>query len=248
MDTALAQFPGARVPVVVIPNVRRVDQVARALATAKDQGGTIVHTLVDGDLRQQLIKLAGEQKVPAIDLMGPLLIRLAGVLGQAPVARPGLYRQLHRTYYERVAAMEYTMAHDDGLKPEGWPEADLILLGVSRSGKTPLSVYMSVLGWKVANLPIVPDLTVPSELFRLDANRVIGLMISLDRLVEARRQRTSQLGVSAQSGYADPLRIESELRNARKLFHQGGFHVMDVTDMTVEESADEIIRRVERTR
>ena len=248
VNTVLAQFPGAKVPIVTIRNVRRLDEIASALAQVKAQGGTIVHTLVDGDLREKLISLATAQNVPAIDLMGPLLSRLTSVLGQQPAAQPGLYRQLHHSYYERVAAIEYTIAHDDGQKPEGWPEADLLLLGVSRTGKTPLSVYLSVLGWKVANLPIVPGLEVPPQLFQLEAERVIGLTIDVERLMVSRRQRAGQLGAPGRSDYADPLKIEDELQIARKLFRQGGFHIMDVTDKTVEAIADEIIRRVERSR
>jgi hypothetical protein len=200
--------------------------------------------MVDSHLRQRLVDLAQERDVTAIDLMGALLERLTAVLGQPPLERPGLYRQLHRPYFERIEAIEYALKHDDGQNREGWHTADVLLVGVSRTGKTPLSVYLSVLGWKVANLPIVPEIPIPPELYQLDPARVIGLKIDLDRLLAYRRRRISQLGIPAQSAYTDPERIEEELRLAQSIFRRGGFYTIDVTDKTVEVSADEVIKRI----
>lgn len=245
-NTALAQFPDAAVPVIAIPNVRTLEQVEDAVARAGAHGGTLVHTLVDDTLRRRLAELAGERGVPAIDLMGPLLDRLIVITGQPPLGQPGLYRQLRRTYFDRVAAIEYTIAHDDGQKRADWPEADVVLVGVSRTGKTPLSIYLSVLGYKVANEPIVPGRPVPEELFGLEPKRVIGLTIDLERLIGVRRQRSSKLGAPAQWAYADPSGVVDELQTAQRIFRRGGFAVLDVTDKTVEATADEIIRRISR--
>src|SRR3972149_5429859 len=174
VQTALAQFPENRVPVVTVGNVHHIEQLRRVVKQAKEAEGTIAHTLVDERLRNALIDLAHQQHVVAIDLMGPLLDRLATVLDQTPLQQPGLYRQFHRAYFERVAAIEFMMKHDDGQNPRGWPQADILLLGVSRTGKTPLSVYLSTLGWKVANLPLVPQVPVPPALAKIDRRRVIG--------------------------------------------------------------------------
>lgn len=248
VNTVLAQFPDITVPVVSVPNVRHPTQFDDILAQASELGGTIVHTLVEAKLRERLTELAHERDVIAIDLMGPLLERLKTVLGQPPLEKPGLYRQLHKPYFERIEAIEYALAHDDGQNREGWSAADVLLVGVSRTGKTPLSVYLSVLGWKVANLPIILELPTPPELYQLEPSRVIGLKLDLDRLLAFRRRRISQLGIPEQSAYTNPDRIEEEMRAAQKVFQQGGFYVINVTDKTVEVSADEVIKRIGQTR
>lgn len=246
VNTVLAQFPDTKVPVITIRNVRHPEQLQKVIDQAKGQGATIVHTLVETELRQRLVLLAHEHGVIAIDLMGALLERLESVLGQPPVEKPGLYRQHNRPYFERIEAIEYALKHDDGQNREGWSAADVVLVGVSRTGKTPLSIYLSVLGWKAANYPIVPELPIPPELYQLDPARVIGLKIDLDRLLTFRRRRTGQLGISGQTAYTDPARIEEELELAGSVFKKGGFFTIDVTDKTVELSADEIIKRIGR--
>jgi regulator of PEP synthase PpsR (kinase-PPPase family) len=244
VNTVLAQFPDITVPVITVRSIRHPEQLEEVIAKAREQGGIIVHTMVDSHLRQRLIDLAQARGVIAIDLMGALLEHLTAILGRPPEQKPGLYRQLHRSYFERIEAIEYALKHDDGQNPEGWPEADVLLVGVSRTGKTPLSVYLSVLGWKVANLPIIPEIPVSPKLFNLDPDRVIGLKIDLDRLLAYRRRRIGQLGISARSAYTDPARIEEELELAQSTFQKGGFFVIDVTDKTVEVSADEVIKRI----
>lgn len=247
VNTVLAQFHDIDVPVITIPSVRVTAQIDSAIVQAKTAGGTIVHTLVDGDLREEMIRRAREEGVLALDLMGPLIERLSEVLGQEPLGRPGFYRQLNATYFDRVAAIEYAMAHDDGRRRQDWPEADVLLIGVSRSGKTPLSMYLAVLGWKAANLPLVPEIPTPPELFELGRKRVVGLMIDLDRLMAFRLRRARHLGMSAQSSYVHPARLEEELRAAHQVYRRGRFHVIDVTDKPVEASADEVIRWIGET-
>ena len=246
VNTILAQFPEDSIQLSTIGNVRQIQQIETVLAQAKANNGTIVHTLVDAHLREFLINLAQTLGVVTIDLMGPLLERLENVLGQPPLGQPGRYRQMNRPYFERVAAIEYTLAHDDGLRSADWTAADVVLVGVSRTGKTPLSVYLSILGWKVANYPIVPEVPVTPKLFQLDPASVIGLTIDLDRLLTFRRQRSSLLGISPETHYANPEDLEEELRTARKVFRQGGFFTLNVTDKTLEASADEVIKHINR--
>ncbi|GAB4540811.1 MAG: pyruvate, water dikinase regulatory protein [Anaerolineae bacterium] len=246
VHTVLAQFPGHQVPVITVPRVQHAGQVADVVARAASDGGTIVHTMVDARLRLSLTRLAQQHGVACIDLMGDLLSRLTEVLGQQPIGRPGLYRQLHQAYFERVAAIEFAMTHDDGKNPQGWPQAEIVLVGVSRVGKTPLSMYLSVLGWKVANIPLVPGLPPPTSLFQLDRRRVVGLDIEPGQLVIHRQQRQRHLGAPGPSAYTDPQSIYEELEAARRIFQQGGFTVVDVTDKPIETSADEIISRVTR--
>ena len=172
--------------------------------------------------------------------------RLAELLEQEPAGHPGLYRQLHQDYFERVASIDFAMAHDDGRNPEGWPLADIVLVGPSRVGKTPLSMYLSVLGWKVANVPLVTGLNPPAELFQLDALRVIGLSIEPGQLVGHRQQRQRHLGAPGPTAYTDPVTIYEEMEAARQMFKQGGFSTIDVTDKPIEASADEIIALITR--
>lgn len=245
VQTVLAQFPDNNVPVITVGNVRHLTQIKRVVAQAKQSGGTIAHTLVDERLRRTLIDLARAEDVVALDLMGPLLSRLETVLKRQSRGQPGLYRQFHRAYYERVSAIEFTMAHDDGQRSVGWPQADIVLVGVSRSGKTPLSMYLAVLGWKVANIPLVPEVPPPPDLFKLDRQHVIGLTIRPDQLIVFREQRYSRLGVPIPLDYIDPRRIGAEVQAALKIFRRGHFAVIDVTDKPIETTADEIIKLIE---
>ena len=246
VHTVLAQFPDLTVPVVTFGSIRTVEQIDQVLAQARQAGATVVHTLVETSLRSALVEHARREGVAAIDLMGALLERLSQVLGCPPLEHPGLYRQLHRDYFDRVAAIDFAMQHDDGQKPEDWPQAEALLLGVSRSGKTPLSMYLSVLGWKVANFPLVPGLALPPELFGLDRRRVIGLVIAPGQLLLHRQQRQSRLGAPGPSRYTDPEQINEELELARQVYRRGGFISLDVTDRPIESSADEVIRLLTR--
>jgi len=244
--TVLAQFPDAHVPIIIIGRVLRGEQVERAVETAAQTGGTLVHTLVDSGLRSALIEAAHRQGVMEIDLMGGLIERLSQVLGQQPVGKPGLYRELHKAYYTRVEAMEYSIDHDDGARPEGWADAELLLIGVSRSGKTPLSLYMAVMGWKVANYPFVNGVEPPIEIHQMDLRRVVGLTIEPGQLILHRKERQSRLGVSGATDYTDPAAVYEEVEAARKFFRRNGFTIVDITDKPIESSADEIIRKVTR--
>jgi hypothetical protein len=243
VNTVLAQFPGASVNLVMVGSVRQEEQILATLSQAQAAVGLVVHTLVEAPLRSLLVQEAQRLGVPAVDLMGPLIQWLSQALDRQPLGKPGLYRQLNRQYFERVAAIDFTMAHDDGKSPEGWDQAEFVLVGVSRVGKTPLSLYLAVLGWKVANVPLVPQLPVPEALFRLDPRRVFGLTIDSDQLLGYRLKRQSGLGVSGASDYVDPEGIEIELREANKVFQRGKFEIIDMTSRTIELGADEILRR-----
>jgi regulator of PEP synthase PpsR (kinase-PPPase family) len=244
--TALAQFQDADVPVIIVPHVREAAQVEEAVKRAAEVSGTIVHTLVDVDMRRALIRLARDRNVVAIDLMSRLLSRLTDLLEQEPAGQPGLYRQLRQTYFDQVEAIEFTVAHDDGRNPHEWHLAEIALAGVSRVGKTPLSMYLAVKGWKVANIPLLSGVPPPPELFRLDRRRVVGLTIEPGQLLPHRQQRQRGLGVAGGSAYIDPTQLYEEVEVARKLFRRSGFAIVNVTDKPIEESADEVIALVTR--
>jgi regulator of PEP synthase PpsR (kinase-PPPase family) len=243
--TVLAQFHRTT-PVTLVPHVRTFADLEQVVEQAANSGGTIVHTLVDTRLRCYLTDLAQTQHVPAIDLMGPLLERLTTVLGEQPAEKPGLYRQQREKYFERVAAIEFSVAHDDGQRIDELPQAEIVLVGVSRSGKTPLSMYLSVLGWKVANVPLIAELPPPPALLEIDHRRVVGLTIEPGQLIAYRKWRQSHLGAGGATPYTDPSHIYEEVEDVRRFCRQNRFAIVDVTDKPIESSADEVITLVTR--
>jgi [pyruvate, water dikinase]-phosphate phosphotransferase / [pyruvate, water dikinase] kinase len=246
LNTLLAQFPETQVPVITYGNVRTVEQLDEVIAKARESGGLVVHTLIDSALRTQLVEKARHESVEAVDLMGELIAWVSNRYGKQPLGVPGLYRQLHKDYFERVSAIEFSMRHDDGKEPDGWSRADIVLAGVSRTGKTPISIYLSVLGWKVANVPLVSEIPTPAGLTQLDPKRVIGLTIDPGQLLLHRQHRQSQLGAPGGSGYVDPAKIYEEIQQSRKFFRRSGFAIVNVTDKPIETCADEIIRTITR--
>jgi [pyruvate, water dikinase]-phosphate phosphotransferase / [pyruvate, water dikinase] kinase len=246
LNTLLAQFPEAQVPVITYGNVRTVEQLDEVIAKAIESGGLVVHTLIDSALRTQLVEKARHERVEAVDLMGELIAWVSNRYGQQPLGVPGLYRHLHKDYFERVSAIEFSMRHDDGVDPDGWSQADIVLAGVSRTGKTPISIYLSVQGWQVANVPLVSEIPIPAGLTQLDPKRVIGLTIDPGQLLLHRQHRQSQLGAPGGSGYVDPAKINEEIKQSRKFFRRSGFAIVNVTDKPIETCADEIIRTITR--
>jgi regulator of PEP synthase PpsR (kinase-PPPase family) len=245
-ETALAQFPTLRVPVIIRNHVRSLKQVEIAVKEAKADGGTVVHTLVDGSLREALIRLGRKHGVVTIDLMGPLLEQVAGQTGAKPLEQPGIYRKLRKDYFARVEAIDFAVSHDDGSRPDDIPSADVVIIGVSRCGKTPLSMYLAVHGWKVANIPIIKDIPLPGELSRIDRRRVIGLSIEYKRLLEHRKKREEQMGRVGTTAYSSPSAVFEELEVARRIYREGGFYVVEVTDKPIEIIAAEIIKFIVR--
>jgi len=246
VHTLLVQFPEYDVPVLTSAHVCETEQLEEVVARAQHSGGTIVHTFVDSRLRRQLIHMAADKGVVAIDLFGPLIDRLCDLLGKEPLGQPGLYRRLHQEYFNRVNAIEFTLAHDDGMNPQDLSLAEIVLVGVSRVGKTPLSVYLSVLGWKVANIPVILGLPPPEGLFTTDPRRVIGLEIESGHLMMHRRQRLDRIGVKETTNYTDLVTIREELEAARAVFRRGSFPVIDVTDKPIESSAQEVTALITR--
>lgn len=240
IETVLAQFPRIHVPVIKLTHVRKKEQVKEIIRKASGADATIVHTLVDAGLRRELIRLGEKHNVTTIDLMGGLLDRLERVLGCPSKGKPGLYGKLHKEYFDRIAAIEFTMAHDDGQRAHDLASADIVLTGVSRCGKTPLSMYLAVQGWKVANVPLILEVPPPHELLKVNRRHVIGLSIAYEHLMVHRRERQAGMGISGPSKYTDRSIVLQELEAARKIFKKGGFHVISVTDKPIESIAEEI--------
>ncbi|MEN8150805.1 MAG: pyruvate, water dikinase regulatory protein [Planctomycetota bacterium] len=246
VSSVLAQFPGCLVPVEIVAHVRQPDQVRAVVDKAAASGGIIVLTMVDEELGKEIAARAAGAGVRTIDLMGDLLGWLAHATGREPAGRPGLYRELEKDYFERIVAIEYSMTHDDGRSPAGWPAAEIVLVGVSRAGKTPLTMYLAVLGWRVANVPLVPGIPLPKELDRVDRRRILALDIEPDRLSVHRGHRQRELGVTGRMDYSDEDAVWQEVDAARQEIRRRGYGRIDVTDKPVETLADEVIRTITR--
>jgi len=235
------QFVGAEVHIEQMPGVRSVDEVRQVVKRAAKAGGTIVHTLAIPELRRVMLAEGRHRHVVTIDLMGPLLARLSETLELAPLARAGLLRQLDESYFERIGAIDFAVRHDDGRNPDDLPQSDLVIVGVSRTSKTPVSIFLAYRGWRVANVPIVADLEPPAGLLRVDRRRVVALNIQPDRLVTLREVRARRLVRGVQMDYASPLYIRHELEWEDLIVRRERWPVVDVTYKSIEETAAEII-------
>ncbi len=243
----LAQFQGAEVPLQVLPNVRDPAAIEELVNRAAASGGLIVHTLVMTDLRNLLTERARDSNVIAIDLQGPLLLQLTRLLEREPIGEPGLYQQLRAPYFRRIEAMEFAVDHDDGRRIDELHLAEIVLTGVSRVGKTPLSMYISTQGWRVANVPLMREVTPPAQLFEIDSRRVVGLSIQPGQLVAFRQFRQQRLGLSTKSTYSSAEDLYEEVEHARKIFRRGGFWTLDITDRPIEETAEDIIAHITKS-
>jgi len=244
VHSLIIQYPEDHIPVKVIPNVQTDKKIREVVAKVKAASGLLVHTMVKTELRKILLAECEKQGVRNIDFMGPLAEFLEEELGLKSIAIPGLYRRINHQYFERMDAIDYTLNHDDGLNPQRLQKAEIILTGVSRSGKTPLSVYMSMFGWKVANVPIVKGINPPEELFNVDPKRVFGLAIGMSHLISVRNKRLEQMGDLKNANYIDQNSVREELRYANFIFDKGGFTKVNVTNKPIESSANEIIGMV----
>lgn len=238
---ALVQFRGADVRLHLRPHVRCEADVRAAVQAAADVGGLIVHTLVLPELRNMMLAEGRARSVPTIDLLGPLLLRIEDLLQLQPLAKPGLFREMDQEYRRRFEVVEFTVKHDDGQDPQGLPQADVVLVGVSRTSKTPLSMFLAGRGLRVANVPVVNQLPLPEELARVDPRKVVGLTIGAERLLELRRSRLQQMETPPKFPYADPRQIWAELEYAQNLCARAGWPMVDVTDKSIEEVAAEVL-------
>lgn len=241
LNAALTQFPGARVEILIRPKIRTKTRAREVVLEAAKAGGFIVHTTVTNAVREAIVTSARENNVETIDLMGPLVARLAVTLAVSPSEKPGLFAQLNKSYFRRIETMEFAFRHDDGQRIEDARKAEIVLLGVSRTFKTPLSIYLAFKGWFVANIPITLHHEPPAILAKLSPNKVFCLDTNARQLAELRRARSDYLK-GAVGDYADPEFVKIELMHARKYFSQHSqWAVINVTHKPIEEIATEIL-------
>jgi Uncharacterized protein conserved in bacteria len=241
---AVAQFHSAPTEIRRRPFVTDKSHIAAIVAEARDEQAIILYTLVLPHLREAMGHYARRDGVMAIDALGPLLDGLELRTGIKPEYKPGLNHQLDADYFRRVEAVEFAVKHDDAKDHSGILKADIVLIGVSRTSKTPLSMYLAHRKFKVANVPLVPELKLPDELARVPSWRIIGLTIDNQDLNQIRRERLKALGLPDTAMYAAPERIERELAYAREVMDRLGCVVIDVSRRAVEETASLIMEHI----
>jgi regulator of PEP synthase PpsR (kinase-PPPase family) len=240
----MAQFPGQDVYFTRYKNVRTKKQLEAIFTEAAINHDMVVYTIVSAELREQIKELSRVKHVRSVDLMGELLTAFSNFFDRGPDSSPGLLHAVNDQYFKRVAAMEFTLNHDDGRKLESLHLADIVLVGISRTSKTPLSIYLSLHGIKVINIPLVYGTEIHPELFKIDQRKIIGLTIDSQVLFEIRQNRLGHLGVGGQSGnYADLAQIKQEVDWANSLFKANKrWPVFDVTGKALEEIAANILK------
>lgn len=240
----MAQFKDRDVYFTRYKNVRSKDQIDAVFTEAAIHHDLIIYTVVQAELREHIAELSRTKHVRTLDLLGPALTAFSNYFEQEPSNEPGLLHQVNDDYFNRVAAMEFTMNHDDGRNVESLHLADIILVGISRTSKTPLSVYLSHRGYKVVNIPIILDQALPEHLFKVDQRKIFALTINPDALSEIRRRRLSQLGAGQHTGdYASQAKVSQEIEYAENIFDQNKrWPVFNITGKAIEETAAEIMK------
>ncbi|WP_019119919.1 pyruvate, water dikinase regulatory protein [Brevibacillus massiliensis] len=241
-----SQFDNHLIDVIKYPYIEDTGSIDEIVSSAKESGAMIVFTLVIPELKAYIMEKADKAGVPIVDVMGPLMNTLQEILHTQPKYKPGLVRRLDEEYFRKVDAIEFAVKYDDGRDPRGLLRADVVLIGVSRTSKTPLSMYLANKRFKVANVPLVPEVEPPEELFQLPPERCIGLTIDAAQLNSIRTERLKALGLTSQANYATIDRINEELAYSKKVLDRIGCPVIDVSNKAVEETANiilEIIRR-----
>jgi hypothetical protein len=248
VQAALTQFAKGETSSLVrrFQNVRSREDLDRILLMAADKRAVIIHTTVARDMRDYLEHRCAELRLTQVDLFGNLLDTLSLYLRERPEERPGSFHAVGDKYFRRIEAIEYALKFDDGIDMAGLVDADIVLVGISRTSKTPLSMYLAMEGYKVMNVPLVPGVTLPPELADIPQGRIVGLTIQPDRLQEIRAYRLKRLGgVGSADSYSDMGRILEELAFADEIFkHHRRWPVLDVTGRSIEETAGLVLDRV----
>ncbi len=225
------------------PNVRTKAHLQSILESIDHENTIIAYTIVLKDLRKHLKSSTETKKYFLVDLLGPLIQVFDHHLTSKPKISAGILHQVDKEYFKRIEAVEFSLKYDDGSTTQNLQAADIVLIGVSRTSKTPLSIFLSYKGYKVANIPFVKDIKLPSEVFALDQQKIIALTIDGDVLLKIRKNRLQKIGMHSRGGdYADKLYVYHELEQAKKCFAKYRWPVINVTERALEETAADILR------
>ncbi|WP_203227631.1 pyruvate, water dikinase regulatory protein [Calorimonas adulescens] len=241
---AAVQFNSHVKEIKRIPNLTDINMVDELIDRIKSSNALIVYTVIIPEIKERLIKRTMEYNIPAVDILGPVIENMERLTGLKSKHEAGLLRKMNLEYFKRVDAIEFAVKNDDGKDPRGILKADAVLIGVSRTSKTPLSMYLAHKNIYVANLPIVPEVEPPKELYMIPREKIYGLVIQPEKLNEIRRERLRFLGLSDNASYASIDRIKEELKFSRKIMKALNCMVIDVTNKAVEETASIILEDI----
>ncbi|MDH4101212.1 MAG: kinase/pyrophosphorylase [Nitrospirota bacterium] len=244
---ALLQFRHRNVALKRIPNIRTEEQMAQVLGEAAEKKAMVAYTIVSSERREIFIHEAERLAIPTVDVIGPTMFTLSEFFETSPEEKPGLFPEIDEDYFSRIDAMNFAVKHDDGQGLRGLGKADIVIVGPSRTSKTPTSVYLAQKGWWVANVPLVKELDPPIELFELDQSRIVALMIDAERLSRYRASRIAQMKSPQASSYAELCNVAQEIEWARDLYRKNPqWYVIDISGKAVEEVAGEIVTVMNR--
>lgn len=247
MQSTVVQFNNQEnVTMVRFPQVRSKEQIDDIIGKARDNDSLVAHTLVMKELRQYVKDKCQESGLVDLDLMGPSLTAMESFMKQKAFEQPGLYREQHSVNLDQVYAIDFALAQDDGVNPSNLTEAEIVLVGLSRAGKTPLSMYLAILGWKTANVPLVIGVPMPETLKQIDRRRIIALNINWEQLIAHRKLRRESLGTADIHDYSGKREVEREITEARQYYIKNGYTMIDVSNKPIETSAEEIIEIITR--
>lgn len=248
MKASTAQFRSATALEHLHALVRSEAQLERTLETIQSKPGVVLYTLVNPERRARLEAFCRQRNIPAVSILDPALSVLGRYLGAAMTDEIGAQRNLDDAYYSRIEALDYAMAQDDGQNVAGLADAEIILLGVSRTSKTPTCIYLANRGYKTGNIPLVPGAPLPPILDTFDKPFIVGLVAAPDRIVQIREQRLMGLRQTEQTDYIDQDRVRDEMRDAKRMFLRKGYKVIDVTRRSIEETAAQVINLYNKDR
>lgn len=238
-----SQYPTELFRIELLPRIKEPQQLRNEVRSHCGQHCIFLYTLVDEDLRAEMEALCDEG-VNGVDLLGPTVDLIGRVTGHLPSGRAGAVHRTDQDYFDRIGAMEFAVSHDDGRNPEGLKDADVVLIGVSRTSKTPLCMYLAYKGIRAANLPLAPGMEPPSQLFEVDPRRMFGLITSVEVLIDIRQDRMREMGAYVPR-YAEREAVEEEIEEGRKLMLQLGCLIVRTDNRAIEETAQEIIRHMD---
>ena len=245
LQAVLAQFPSLTVHMYHYPFIRKMKDLEPVLEEAKELKAFVIHTLVVENLSEFTDDFCEAENLPCYNILKDLVKDISKATGQLPLTRAGALHRLDDDYFNRISAIEFAVKYDDGKDPKGFLDADLVLLGVSRTSKTPLSMFLANKNIKVANLPIMPEASVPEEIWQVDPKKIVGLTNDAEVLNNFRKERMIAYGLSPETIYSDMDRIRAELEYAYDLYNKLGCIVINVSKRSIEETAAIIMSSIE---
>ena len=242
IKATLMQYEDKNVEIIIHPNIRSEKQIEYIINQLDTLKSIVTYTFVLENLREIIQKQCEQKKVSCVDLLKPLIKTFNQQLNRKKEIKAGILHKVDKDYFKRIDAIEFSLKYDDGSTTFNLQQADIVLIGVSRTSKTPLSIFLSYKGYKVANIPFVKDIKLPEEVFNIDTKKIIALTIDSDNLLKIRRNRLQKIGIQNRGEYADRLYVYEELEQARACFEKYRWPVINVTDRALEETAADILR------